>query len=351
MIRFIRGKLKAILILLIILSAGFLLYQNYVRSTVKKTETAKVKRGDLEEKLTISGTIDADEKATLRFQTSGRLAWVGVKEGDYVKKYQAIASLDQREVKKDLEKDLQDYLTQRWNFDQQREDYNIKTQSPNDAGHLTVAQRRIMEKAQFTMNKSVLDVEIQNLSVEFSNLFTPIEGIVTKLNAAFAGMNVTPATSEFEVINPDSIFLSISAEQGDVVKLREGETGDLVLDSYPDKTLSGEINQISFTPKAGETGTVYAVKFKFNDNNSGYKYRVGMTGDVSFVTEKKGNVLYLPLKFVKSENGLPAGKAGKKYITVKTGEKMEKRYVTTGMETDSDIEITSGVQVGETVYQ
>ena len=74
----------------VILIIGTFFFKNYRKSQAKreKKTTYKVKKQNLKETLTLSGEIDAEEKVTLRFQTSGRLAWVGVKEGDYVKKYQ-----------------------------------------------------------------------------------------------------------------------------------------------------------------------------------------------------------------------------------------------------------------------
>ena len=97
---------KLLIVILFLIISGFLLYRNFTSQTkVKKSESTKVKLGTLEEKLTISGSIEADEHATLRFQTSGRLVWVGVKEGDYVKRYQSIASLDKREMQKKLQSD------------------------------------------------------------------------------------------------------------------------------------------------------------------------------------------------------------------------------------------------------
>ncbi|MBI4991501.1 efflux RND transporter periplasmic adaptor subunit, partial [Candidatus Gottesmanbacteria bacterium] len=313
----------------------FAVYKNFSNGKNKKTETAIVKQGKLEEKLTISGTIDAEEKTTLRFQTSGRLTWVGVKEGDYVKKYQGIAALDQREVKKKLEKELNDYLTSRWTFEQKkRDDYRDQV--------MTDTVKRVLEKAQFDLNNTVLDVEIQNLSVEFANLWTPIEGIVTKVAAPYAGVNITAATSEFEVVNPNTVYFAALADQTEVTKLSGGELGELTLDAYPDATLSGSIKNISFIPKSGETGTVYAVKFIFPGDNSSYKYRIGMAGDLSFVTKRKENVLYTSSKFIKSQNG-------KKYVTVKRNGKEEKVFVETGMETDNSVEIISGVSAGEVI--
>ena len=99
--KLIRITKTRILLVILIIAFGFGGYNYFFASKTNiKTDTARVKRGNLEEKLTISGTVEAEEKVTLRFQTSGRLNWVGVKEGDYVKKYQSVASLDQKEVKK-----------------------------------------------------------------------------------------------------------------------------------------------------------------------------------------------------------------------------------------------------------
>lgn len=327
----------------LILALGFGGYNYFFASKTNiKTDTARVKRGNLEEKLTISGTVDAEEKVTLRFQTSGRLNWIGVKEGDYVKKYQRVASLDQKEVKKKLQKEINDYLNSRWDFEQKnRDDYRDKV--------ITDTIKRIKEKAQFDLNNAVLDVEIQNLSVELSYLSTPIEGIVTKISSPYAGVNIIPSQAEFEIINPNTVFFSAVADQTEVVQVKEGMKGELTLDAFSESTLSGSIKNVSFTPKSGETGTVYNVKFTFNDNNSDYKYRIGMGGDLNFVLKSKSDALYLPIKYVKTENDPPGGEASKKYVKIKSQDQSIKAYVETGMETDDEIEIIKGVVEGDTV--
>lgn len=335
---FKRISKKKVIFLILILIAGVLLYKNFSPLTKNnKTESVKVTRGTLEEKLTISGTIDAEEKVTLRFQTSGRIAWVGIKEGDYVKKYQGIASLDKQELKKKLQKYLNTYMNERWDMEQvTRDDYRDKV--------LTDTIKRLKEKSQFDLNTSVLDVEIQDLAIQFANLWTPIEGIVTKITSPYAGVNIyLPTQAEFEIVNPKTVYFSASADQSEVTKIYEGLTGELMLDAYSDTNLSGSVKNISFIPKAGETGTVYAVKFTFIDDNSNYKYRIGMAGDLTFITERKEDVLYLPAKFVKEEKG-------KKYVKISKNKKEEKTDVLTGMETDDSVEIISGLSEGETVY-
>lgn len=299
------------------------------------TESTIVKRGNITQELTLSGKIDADEHATLQFQTGGQLAWVGVKEGDYVQKYQTVASLDQRQLKKTLEKKLNDYMNQRWDFEQTKDDYKDSI--------TTDRIKRILEKSQFDLNNSVLDVELQSLSVELANLWTPIEGIVTRVDMPYTGVNIyLPSQAQFEITNLKTLFFDVTADQTEVVDLKEGNTATVVLDSYSNSQLKGVIKNISFSPKKDETGTVYQAKVTFGEtNNKNYNFRLGMTGDATFVTAKRNNVLYLPLNFVKSDDK-------GKYVLL--GNEKKKTYIKTGLETETDTEITQGLKAGDIVY-
>ena len=68
----------------------------------KKTTLYTPRTESIADTLTLTGSIETDQIASLRFQNSGKLVWVGVKVGDRVKKGQAIASLDKAELRKNL---------------------------------------------------------------------------------------------------------------------------------------------------------------------------------------------------------------------------------------------------------
>lgn len=326
---------KVFAIALVALVVFFVVRSIFFSRQEATKETAKVSYGTLQASLSLSGKIDADQHVTLQFQTPGKLAWVGVKEGDYVEKYQGIAALDPITVQKQLGRYLNLYMKTRWDFEQTKDTYK------NDI--ITDTIKRILEKSQFDLNNSVLDVEIQNESVKLANLWTPIAGIVTHIDSPYAGVNVLPSQASFSVVNPESIYFSATADQTDVTKLKKGMKGTLKLDSFPNKPLEGEIAFVAFTPKDGEANTVYTIKFTFPHDNSDYRYKIGMTGDLSFVTEKKENVLFIPSKFVKSDGD-------KKYIIiVKNGTKMH-APVSIGLEAADAVEITSGVSSGDIVY-
>jgi len=328
-------KRRWFLIALILLAAlGFYLKTSAFSSSPKEA-TYIVKRQDLKQTLSISGEIKADEDVTLRFQTSGYLTWVGVKEGDTVKKYQTIASLDQTEVEKNLQKYLQTYLSQRWTLDQTRQNYSGQA--------VTDAIQRIIDQAQFNVNSSVLDVEIKNLAIKYSRLWTPIDGIVVSAKSPLAGVNITPAQAEFEVVNPETIYFSATADQTDVVNIQSSQSGEITLDAYPDKTINGNVENIAFTPKSGETGTVYEIKLSLNGPKDPNLYRLGMTGTVDFVAKERYNVLSVPTKAIITEGR-------KKYVYLKRADKKVKTTVTTGLEADTTTEITSGLTEGDIVY-
>lgn len=334
--KFIKHNIKKIIIFsIIILIAGIFIYKN-LQSKPSSEQSATVTRGTLEEALTISGKIQARDHIKAQFLTTGKLIGVGVKEGDYIKKNQWLASLDQQETQKKIEKYLNSYIKTRDTFDQTADDNKDKI--------LTDKIKRILNDSQQDLENSVLDVEIQTLAKEYSHLYAPIEGIVTHIDTPYPNVYISiPSQSSFEIINPKTVYFSATPDQNEVVKINKDMTADITLDAYPDTPFKGTVSQVAFSPKEGETDTVYEVKMDLPIDNSSYQYKIGMTGDATFTTNRKENVLYLPIKFVTSENG-------KKYINVKENDKKIKKEVTTGLESENFIEITSNISEGTVVY-
>ena len=329
-----------VVVILLLAAAGYFYSQASAAAKKEKESLYTIRRQTLRETLSLSGEIAADEHVVLRFQTSGRLAWVGVKEGDSVKKYQGIASLDQRDVQKRMQKTLNEYAKERNDFEQSRDDnQRIGDQPTRELGD---EMKRILENAQYNLTSSVLDVELQDLAREYSYLFTPIDGIVIRADSKFPGVNITPTGAEFEIVNPNSLYFSFTADQTEVIRLKTGMKGDMVFDSYPDDEIAGEIYYISFTPKSGETGTVYEGRIKLIDKNLEH-YRYGMTGDVTFMIGEKFNVVSIPSNYVKTD-------AQGKYVFKKVGSKKVKTPVTVGEEIDTVYEVLKGLSEGDQIY-
>lgn len=339
-VHFIKSRWYVVLILVV--GVAFYLNQQKTAQAIKEKEsTYTVTRQDMKDLLSLAGEIQADEHVILRFQTSGRLAWVGVKEGDSVKRYQTLASLDQREVKKKLQKSLLTYSQTRNSFDQVGSDNQRIGDQPTNDLDLGDKMKRLLENSQYGLDSSVLDVELTALAMEYSNLFTPIDGIVIRADSKYAGVNITPSQAEFEIVNPKTLYFSFTADQTEITKLSEGKAGTLSMDSFPDETKQGTLYYISYTPKVGETGTVYEGRIKMAEDSLAM-YRLGMTGDVSFTMNEKQNVVVVMDKFVKSEGD-------RKFVMKQVNGKQEKTYIKTGLETDGYLEVLSGLQEGDVV--
>lgn len=310
---------------------------NAAKQTASTITSAKVKRTDFIKSISSSGKTAADTSVDLKFQTSGKLAWVGVKEGDIVKPWQALASLDSREVRKNLEKSLRTYSSERNDFEQTwRVTYDGKT--PNDAFNDTV--KRILQKNQWDLDKAVLDVELQSLAVEFATLVTPIGGVVTHIDSPVAGVNITPATAVFSVADPTSLVFEANVDETEVGNLVLGQEARLTLDAFPDATFSGKVSYISYASETSSGGaTVFPVKIAFNNPQN---LRIGLNGDISIEVDRQHDVLVIPIAAVREETGGT-------YVYRKTGSGYAKTAITTGEKNDNDAIVTSGLSVGDSV--
>ena len=334
------GKKYWYILIILLLVIGYFVYTNIQKNNEAQAETYIVEKITLQDILALSGEINANEKIDLHFQSGGRLSWVGVKEGDVVKKYQGIASLDQRQLEKTLQKYLNTYSKERTNFDQETED--------NDSQLIALSQdlrdrtKRLMSSEQSDLNNAVIDVELQAIAKEYSFLSTPIEGVVTQVDAPSAGMNVS-VTDIYQVINPKTMYLSVSADQTEVVKLSKGMTGVIVLDAYPDKTFRGIISEIAFTPSTDETGTVYEVKMAL-DEEVATAIRLGMTGDVEFILDEIQNVVAVPIEYIDESEEKP-------FVLKKINNKSVKTIITIGKEYEGLVQVTDGVYEGDELYE
>lgn len=293
---------------------------------------------NIQDVITLAGFVDTEDQATLRFQTSGKLAWVGVRVGDRVKKWQAIASLDKRDLTKRFQKEANDYLTNRSTFEDVQDQY----QSIRDNHLVTDEIQRILDRQQYSLNNAVLDYELADLAVKYATISSPIDGIVTKIDTPNPGVNISPSTADFVIVNPSTVFFSSEIDEEYANQIKIGQASLVTVDSVSSEPLESEIYYISFLPIAGKSSTVYQLKSKLNVDNNDLKYRLGMNGDVKIVLSQATDVLTVPLDAL-------IDKDFQTYLLVLEGKSTKLIPVTTGIETDTDIEIKQGLQGNEQI--
>jgi len=345
-----RSKKIIIGIFLLLAIIGFFFLRSR-RQSAHTYEIIAFEKRTVTKTLNASGQVKAEKHAELAFQSSGLLNWLGVQEGDQVKKYQALASLDQRSIKKNLQKYLNLYSKERWDFDQSREDYDIHTQDFSD-GHISTEVRRILEKNQWDLDNTVIDVELQDLSRQLSTITAPFAGLIVKVDPAHTNINLTAATKLVELVDPETIYFSALIDEEDIGRVSLHQEVQLELDAYPGESIDSQIEFISFDSTTDSSGnTVYEIKVPLTPSvissvvegslslsENSYKYRLGMNGDAVIFTQTKTDVLAVPFEAIKERGGFF-------YVQIiKPGQTQpEEIEIKIGLEGDEYFEVLSGI--------
>lgn len=338
------NSLKKNRILLGVIVIGILFFGYFLtQDNAPEMRTATVKRQNLTEAINASGELQAKTSAELRFTTPSRVTWIGIDKGDVVKKWQSVASLDKRTLEKNLRKKLLDYQTTRWDFEQTQDNYDIEGRKLDDA-LLTEAERRILEKSQFGLDKSVLDVEIAKLAAEDSVLISPIGGTVVSIGGLVAGENLTAAnlaTKVIKIADLSSMQFVAQVDEVDYGKLRLGQKVSVMLDAFPNETFEGSVSYINKEGVKTLSGGV-TIPIEITLSKADERLVVGLSGEADFIVAERQNVLTVPREFVKTVEG-------KEVVYILEDGKPVMKEVQTGIATVSQTEIISGIEENQQI--
>lgn len=321
-------------ILLLIVIGGVFWWFSKAAAQQEALTFIKPERENLVKTLEISGKVDAREKARLRFIAGGKLTSVAVKEGDRVTKWQTLAVIDQAALRKQLAQNVNTYTQERTDWEQLQDDTKDRV--------LPIEEQRQKDKAQLDLENRVLTVEMQDIAIRNTVLSAPFAGIITAAPATAPGV-VLGATDYFEIVDPATLEFIAEVDEADIAKVQIAQPATLILDAFPDDTITTSVKSIAYTSKQGESGTVFEVTFEIPQAESANLLRLGMNGDVAIELATQDNALTVPLIATRQRDD-------KTYVDVRTGEKTyEEREITVGLETDEKIEVVSGLSADEEI--
>ncbi|WRS26219.1 efflux RND transporter periplasmic adaptor subunit [Oscillospiraceae bacterium MB08-C2-2] len=172
-------------------------------------------------------------------------------------------------------------------------------------------------------------------------LTAPCDGVVASVS--YSAGDTAPANNAIAVISDSSnVFVYVSVAQDDISSISLGQEATLTMDAFEDETFTGIIDSISTTPARSASGTAsYNVTVKVEGDVA--QIFEGMTGSLTLITRQQQNVLYVSNRTVYEKDG-------QQYVKVKTesGE-ISEALVETGFSDGRNVEITSGLEEGQTV--
>ena len=320
------------IILLVI--AGLLLggwwYQSKSKSKSKDIRTAEVTRGTVEEVISVSGEVKAENKAILNFPVPGKLGYVKVSEGQKVVKGQALMGLDSRDIAVAEVAAYYNYLAADANAKEVED--SVKDHDKDE----TFAQKNDRVAAQTARDKAYDAWQTAKRAYINTSLVAPFAGVVTSLTTTVAGDTVG-VTDGLTVVDPQGLYFEIEVDESDIGKIKPEQPVQIKLDAFAGEQFEGKLDKIGFEARLSTTGaTVFPVWVVFPETAM-EMLRLGMNGDAEIVLQKRENVLNLPIEAIVDGEVTLAGELAQ---TVK---------VETGLESDTEVEITSGLQEGAEV--
>ncbi len=322
-------------IILVCIGGG--VWWNAQQQQTKKITTVTPEYRDITQVLKVSGSVDAEEKARLSFAAASKLTWLNVKEGDWVKKNQGLASVDSRTLKNQMEIAQNTHGIQFRSFENSLDSVDYYSD-----GGLTDKERRSAETAQLSLRNTALAVEATDISVKLSYMASPISGIVTKIDQKNVGALMLP-TNGIEVVNPASVYFSAVIDEEDVSKINASLSGTIRLDAFSDQEFPTTVKRIAFTPSVSESGgTGYSIWLTMPVDNSQMQYKLGMNGDAEIVLDKEQHVLSIPVDALIERDGIS-------YVEVLERGKTVKKEVKTGISDDDHVSITDGLSTSDNI--
>lgn len=329
----LKAHWKLSLVALVILAGlGFWQYRRAQANQIELT-FEKPRIGNLTKTIQVAGLVDARQKANMRFAAGGKVVYLGAQEGDTVTKGQTIATIDRRELEKRLQQDLNAYLRERWDWETLQDQTNYHVEP--------LETRRTIDKEQWNLNDTVLNVEIRDIAIRNTVLSAPFAGILVASPTSVAGIQLL-ATDVFELIDPATLIFKAGVDEADIGLIKPGQTATLELDAYSNEIITTQVESIDLRSSQSTSGTIFIVRLPLPSQDV-QRYRLGLNGDVTIEVETRENIMIIPLDATRQRDDAV-------YVDVRTGDgTYEEREIETGLETDDEIEVLSGLSLEDEV--
>jgi len=342
-------------LLIIILLAAYFLYKSYSKSAVevKLTNVIKQTPGRSNAVLTASGYIVAQRKASVSSKGTGILVYLGVVEGDKVKKGQIIARLDDRDIVAQLDEaksSLQLYKAQmnevENNYNREKELFNRGLSSQQSLDQAETAYKSLLA------NIDMADARIRAAEVALENMIirAPFDGTVLTKNAEVGeivapfGASTTSRAAVVTIADMNSLMVETDVSESNIEKIKPDTDCEIVLDSNPGKSYQGYVFKIVPTADRSKATVLVKVGFKSYDN----RVLPEMSAKVSFLSEKSKEeqeqlpVLTAPLSAVEDLNG-------KKVSYLVIDDVAVQKEISTGRLFGNYVEVLSGLSEGDKI--
>lgn len=363
-------------------------------------ETAKAAKVSIIEKVSASGVIEPEIEVKLSPDVAGEIIELNVIDGDSVKVGDLLvkirpdnfisaldrsrANLNQNQAnlaqaRANLKRAEAQYTRAELEFKRNERLYKDKVISDADweqfqatfftsSNDLDAAKQQVIA-AEYIVKSSQATVSEAAENLRLTNVYSPVNGIVSKLlvekGERVVGTQQMAGTEMLRLADLTRMEVRVNVNENDIVRISMGDTTIIDVDSYAStgKKFKGVVTSIANsanTKASADAVTEFEVKIRIINSSyaelitarNKYPFRPGMTATVEIITQKKDNVLALPLGAVTTRPDSASkgdnAKAQELVFLIEEG-KAKVQKIKTGISDFDNIEVLEGLTEGQEI--
>jgi len=373
------------------------------RRILVTVDTVKIR--NIVETVSASGKIQPEVEIKISSDVSGQIVDLFVKEGDSVKQGQllliinpdlyesefervsAVVNQTQANVasaKSQLEQAKAQFIQAEANWKRNKDLYERKVISKSEWEQIETqyeiaksqyeAAKQSVIAAEYTLASTLASQKAAKNNLLRTKIFSPMNGIVSKLSVEkgerVVGTAQMQGTEMLRIANLQEMEVVVDVNENDIVKVDLGDTAYVEVDAYLNRKFTGIVRQIANSPKttlnAVATDEVTNYEVKISILRDSYKdlevaksispFRPGMSATVDIVTNRKNNVLTVPIQAVTTRKdslneGSETTKKYKEYVFVIAENKAVQTEIETGIQDNKHIEVVKGISEGTVIAE
>lgn len=334
------------------------------------------------ESVSVSGTVSPQNSpADVSFLVSGKVVFVGPREGEHVKKGQVLARIDptdfnlsvkgaaaqlasaQAALDKMMNSVRPEHLEQARIAYERAEDeyrrmkmlYDSNSLAPNDFQKYKAAyehakqnyeqakvggQREDKALAKASYNQAAANLDVAQKALSDATLCAPMDGYISKRSIEL-GDTAAAGRPVFEIVRMDPVEVNVGVPETDVHLVKIGQKAEITVPALPGKSFEGTVRVINVT--ADSNTRTYMTRIVVP--NPEQSLRVGMVAEATIRGDRTVSMTTLPGDAVIRD---PQG-ATQVYVYYPDQKRVYAKRVEIGAAVNRDVQIKSGLSGSELI--
>jgi HlyD family secretion protein len=350
------------------------------KAVTVKVAVENAEKRTITETITANGKIQPEHEVKITPDVSGEIVELTVKEGDHVEKGQLLLRikpdiyLSQRDqsqasisaARARLAQSEAQFTQADLSFRRTKQLYEQQTVSKSEyeqAESTYNVAKSVVDASKFSVVSAEASLKEANENLTKTSIYAPMTGTISmllvELGERVAGTNLMAGTDIMRVADLSKMEAQVEVNENDIVRVSLGDTATIEVDAYLDQKFKGIVSEIANSAKttgvSADQVTNFDVKIRMLPSSYGKlakdsnPFRPGMSATVDILTETRPGILAVPIQAVTTrtdttKNSTKVTKEDVRTIVFTTdGKYAFAKDVTTGIQDNSYIEITSGL--------